>query len=162
MRSIFPKIQETRLITIPENLFYSNLEKFVKPLKSNQASDLIDNYIFNGLWDKKGFSISLILKIPNNFIPVIKGDFVSSEEGILMKLTYELFPATKRLLLFWTVLSLLITLFFFVLYQAWLYGSISLGFCIVNYILSRENFKIQVRKSERMIEKLFSYTEDNT
>jgi len=162
MFSFFPTKQETRLVTIPDNLLHKNLEKYIKLLNSSQVSDLRDDFIFNGLWDHNGFSISLILKISNNFIPIVKGDILSSDEGILVKLTYELFPATKRLLLFWTILTLLIAAFFIGIYQAWLYGAISLGFCIVNYVLSRENFKIQARKSERMIEKLFSYTENIT
>ena len=162
MISIYPSIQETRLVTIPENHFYRNLEKFIRPVKQEADSERKGEYVFNGIWDKTSFSISLILKISNNFIPIIYGDILASEEGILVRLKYELFPATKRLLLFWTVLTLLITLFFIGIYQAWLYGAISFGFCIVNYILSRENFKIQTRKSKRMVEKLLSYTEDNT
>lgn len=162
MISLYPSLQETILVTIPEDQFYENLEKFIKPLRRSEEAEHGDDYLFNGTWNKEGFSISLILKISNNFIPIIKGDILTSEEGILIKLNYQLFPATKRLLLFWTVLSLLITLFFIGIYQAWLYGAISFGFCIVNYILSKENFKIQTRKSKRMVEKLFSYTEDRT
>jgi len=162
MISLYPSLQETRLVTIPEGQFYQNLEKFIKPLDKQKLPVEDSSFLFNGTWDKERFSISLILKISNNFIPIIAGNILTSEEGILIKLKYELFPATKRLLLFWTVLSLLITIFFIGVYQAWLYGSISFAFCIVNYILCNENFKIQTRKSKRMIEKLFSFTEDNT
>jgi len=162
MISLFPKKQETRLITIPEKFFYKNLEKYIKPLEHKGEIGFKEMFLFNGTWNQQHFSISLILNISNNFIPIITGKILSSDEGILVKLTYELFPATKRILLFWTIISILITLFFIGVYQQWLYGAISFGFCIVNYVLSRENFKIQVRKSERMIEKLFSYTEDNT
>ena len=162
MFSLFPKKQETRLITIPDHMFYKNLEMYIKPLHHDGQAGLKEAFLFNGTWNRERFSISLILKISNNFIPIITGNIVNSDEGILVKLTYELFPATKRILMFWTILTLLITLFFVGVHQQWLYGAISFGFCIVNYVLSRENFKIQVRKSERMIEKLFSYTEYNT
>ena len=86
----------------------------------------------------------------------IQGKYLESTEGTLIHLSYEMFPATKRLLLFWTVLTLLITAFFVGLHQAWLYGAISFGFCLVNYILSRANFRNQVRKSRRMVEKMLS------
>jgi hypothetical protein len=162
MISFFPVKQETRLVTIPEHQLYKNLEKFIKPVKPDESVKLRGEYLFNGTWNKEKFTISLMLKISNNFVPIISGDMLSSEEGALVKLTYELFPATKKLLMFWTVITLLITLFFIGIYQAWLYGAISFGFCVVNYVLSRENFKIQTRKSRRMIEKIFSYTEDNT
>jgi len=156
MLTFYPIEEETRLIKISEEQFFRNLEKYVKPIKGEVSEEDAKVFIFNGIWDKGGFSISLKLKISNNFIPIIRGDWLNTEEGILVKLTYEFFPATKRLLMFWTVLTLLITLFFIGIYQAWIYGAISFGFCLVNYILSRENFKIQVRKSKRMLEKMLS------
>ncbi len=159
MISFFPVERETRLVTLTEKQFYSNLDKFVKPIDLKDPLESQDHYLFNGTWDKEQFSISLILKVSNNFVPIVNGEMISSTEGILVRLTYSFFPATKKLLSFWTVLTLLFTVFFIGCYQAWLYGAISFGICFVNYILSRENFKIQVKKSKRMIEKLFSYTE---
>jgi hypothetical protein len=160
MISFFPVKQETRLVTIPKHQLLKNLERFIKPVKPAEAVNLRRDYLFNGSWNQEKFTISLILKVSNNFIPIIAGDMLFSEEGTLVKLTYELFPATKKLLMLWTIITLLITLFFIGIYQAWIYGAISFGFCVVNYVLSRENFKIQTRKSRRMIEKIFSYTED--
>ena len=156
MLSFYPVIKETRLVEFPIEQLYKNLDKYIKPLNTDTAIESSGNYLFNGIWNKDSFSISLILKISNNFVPIIYGNVLESDNAILIQLTYNLFPATKRLLLFWTVLTLLITLFFIGIYQAWLYGAISLGFCIVNYILSRENFKIQVRKSRRMLDKMLS------
>lgn len=160
MLSFYPIIQETRLVTLSEKQFFNNLEKFIKPFKPVESSERSQNYVFIGVWDREHFNISLVLKIPNNFVPVVKGGIISSQEGILVRLTYSLFPATKKLLLFWTLISFLLTLFFVGIYNAWLYGAISFGFCLVNYIMAREYFKIQVRKSKRMIEKLFSYTDE--
>ena len=148
------------MVTLSEKQFFNNLEKFIKPFKPVESSERSQNYVFIGVWDREHFNISLVLKIPNNFVPVVKGGIISSQEGILVRLTYSLFPATKKLLLFWTLISFLLTLFFVGIYNAWLYGAISFGFCLVNYIMAREYFKIQVRKSKRMIEKLFSYTDE--
>ncbi len=156
MISFYPFEEETRLVTLSLEQLQENFIKFVKPLKGESQEENLINYLFNGVWDDDGFSISQKLKISNNFIPIIHGNFLASEEGTLIRLTYALFPATKKLLLFWTVLTLLMTAFFIGLHQAWLYGAISFGFCVVNYILSRENFKIQKRKSKRMLDKLLS------
>ena len=156
MASFYPSEKETRLVSLTPEQLYLTLEKHVKPLKGGSPDEVQIGFLFNGSWNKDAFSISLKLKAPNNFIPIINGNFITSEEGILIRLTYELFPATKRLLMIWTILTLLITAFFIGLYQAWLYGAISFAFCLVNYILSRENFKIQVRKSKRMMNKMFS------
>lgn len=156
MISFFPTDKETRLVNLTEEQLLERFTNNIKPIKGGVVDEKSKAYLFNGLWSSTGFSLSLKLKISNNFIPIINGTYLSSDEGILFNLTYDLFPATKKLLMFWTILTLLITLFFVGLYQAWLYGAISFGFCIVNYILSRENFKIQVKKSKRMLTKMLS------
>lgn len=156
MISFFPKETETRLVKFDKGHLIDRFERYIKPVNDKDEKTASEDFLFNGLWNHEEFSISLILRISNNFIPIIHGKYLDSAEGTLLHLTYEMFPSTKKLLLFWTVITLLITLFFVVLYQAWLYGAISFGFCLVNYILSRENFKNQVKKSKRMIEKMLS------
>jgi hypothetical protein len=156
MTAFFPKETETRLVQYDKDHLIDRFEKYIKPIENKAERTNSNDFLFNGVWNHEGFSISLILRISNNFIPIIHGKYLNSNEGTLLQLTYEMFPATKKLLLFWTVITMLITIFFIGLYQAWLYGAISFGFCLVNYILSRENFKNQVRKSKRMIEKMLS------
>ncbi|NJN24501.1 MAG: hypothetical protein HC819_00120 [Cyclobacteriaceae bacterium] len=154
MAFFFPHATETRLLTLDEDQLFQKLKRHIKPVDREKLDLESADHLFIGTWSATGFCISLKLKIANNFVPLIHGDFVSGAEGILVRLRYGFFPATKKLLLFWTVLTLLITLFFIVVHQAWLYGAISAAFCVVNYILSRENFKIQVRKSKRMLQKM--------
>lgn len=156
MLSFYPADEEVRLIPTGKEQLLQALDRHVEPIDRKRQKESDKSYLFTGAWNEQGFSISLKLKISNNFIPIISGEILDSEEGILIKSRFNLFPATKKLLLFWTVLTILITLFFVGIYQAWLYGAISLGFCLVNFILTRENFKIQVRKSKRMLDKMFS------
>lgn len=156
MIKFYPSEEETRLVLLSLDQLHERFEKRVQRNKEKSSTSGLKDFLFNGIWNDKGFSISLKLKISNNFIPIIHGDYLESDAGILIRLTYEMFPATKKLLAFWTVLTILITLFFIGLYQAWMYGAISFGFCIVNYILSRENFKIQLGKSKRMLDKMLS------
>jgi len=156
MWTFLPNKQETRLVSLNQEQLIEKFEKHIKPVDNRFDKEDSRDYLFNGVWSKDEFSISLKLKISNNFIPLIHGKYMDSDEGILIQLNYVLFPATKKLLMFWTILTLLITLFFIGLYQAWIYGAISFGFCLVNYILSVENFKIQVRKSKRMLDKMLS------
>ncbi len=112
---------------------------------------------FKGIVEKDQFEISLLLKRPNNFTPIISGIVESEEKGGSMILTkYQLFPSSKRFLVFWTILTLLITLFFAIPYQAYWYAAISLAACMVNYVITRENFNIQTRKSRRALTGLIS------
>lgn len=112
---------------------------------------------FNGACAEDAFEISLFLKRPNNYVPVISGLMEPDDDGgtiILVK--YNMFPASKNLLLFWTVLTLLITLFFSIPYSSYSYAAISFSACFVNYLITYENFKIQVRKSRRALEKVLA------
>jgi hypothetical protein len=156
MIRFFPSKEETRLIDINIHQLQTILKKYIKPVEKGSHGNASREYLFNGVWNEEEFSISLKLKMSNNFIPIIYGKYMDSEAGTLIKLRYQLFPATKRLLMFWTILTLLITLFFVGIYHAWLYGAISFGFCLVNYILSVENFKAQLKKSKRMLDKMLS------
>ena len=115
---------------------------------------------FKGEITDRCFNISLILKRPNNFTPIISGMIENESNGkSLVIVKYELFPSTKRFLFFWTILTLLLTLFFAIPYQAFLYGAITLSAGLVNYIITRENFNIQVRKSRRALLKVVGATE---
>ena len=156
MIKFFPSAQETRLIPVNQDELIDRFQQYIKPINANDTRVENKEYLFNGLWNDDEFSISLKLKVANNFIPIIHGKYMDSDEGILIQLKYGLFPATRKLLLFWTALTLLITIFFIAIHHAWIYGAISFGFCLVNYILSVENFKNQVRKSKRMLDKMLS------
>ena len=112
MRSFYPSEKETRLVSISDEQLFEKFEKHIKPLKAKAQSEESKDFLFVGVWNKEGFSLSLKLKTANNFIPIINGNFLMSDEGVLIKMTYDFFPATKKLLTFWSILTLLITLFF--------------------------------------------------
>lgn len=156
MISFYPFDKETKLVALSQEQLMDRFIKYIKPLKGEMPERESKDFLFNGSWNEEEFSLSLILKISNNFIPIINGNFISSEEGILIGLTFDLFPATKKMLLLWTILTLFIAIFFIGIYQAWIYGAISFGFCLVNYVLCRENFNIQVRKSKKLLNKMLS------
>lgn len=126
--------------------------------EGQETNAAIDNgkkkFWFHGEIEEDAFRLALILKRPNNFIPVIHG-IVSSEPGQCnLVLKYELFPATKRLLLFWSLISIAATLFFAIPYHEYFYAAISLSFGIVNYVIAFENFKMQCKKSRRALERI--------
>ncbi len=145
-------------------------ETFASPLSSSEVEQRMVNDInhqdesrknwFKGEISDGCFNISLILKRPNNFTPLISGLIEKDADGkSLIIVKYELFPSTKRFLLFWTILTLLLTLFFAIPYQAYLYGAITFSAGLVNYIITKENFKIQIRKSRRALLKVVGATE---
>lgn len=115
---------------------------------------------FNGGCSDGAFTMSLHLKRPNNYLPVMSGILETDDDGGTMVLIkYCLFPASKKLLLFWTVVTLLITLFFAIPYDAYWYAIISFAACLMNYIITYENFKIQVKRSRSTLERILNYRE---
>ena len=155
MRYFLPTIKETRLVKRSPAAIHERFEELVRPIDMPPEEDE-KKYLFNGSWKNDEFSISLRLKNPGNFIPIVHGTIIPSDSGSLIQMRYDLFPATKKLLFFWMVVPVLITLFFILLYNKWLYGAISMAFAVVNYILSRENFRMEVRKTRRALDKLLS------
>ncbi len=156
MISFFPLIKEKRTISIDNIALKKKLQKHIYSVDSDQSLNNSKDHFFNGSIGNESFTISQHLKIPSKFTPVINGNYVKSGDEILLNLTYGLKADTKKRLLFWTVLTILITLYFSLLHFALLYGAISFGICLVNYILSVESFKAQVKKSKRMLNKMLS------
>ncbi len=126
--------------------------------KQTNAYEPQGHKLFNGLVLEESFSISLMIRQPNNFLPLIQGDLVTSDNSCLLSVKYRLFPSTRRFIVFWSILTVLLTLFFALPYQAYLYAAISFSLGLVNYILTLENFKIQVRKSSRVFHKIVQTT----
>ncbi len=155
MRHFLPTIKETRLVKMTPAEIRQRFDEHVRPIDKPPEEDE-HNYIFNGAWKDDLFTVSLRLKNPGNFIPLVHIRIIPSEEDLLLKFEYDLFPATRKLLFFWTIVPLFITVFFIGAYDKWLYGAISFSFAVVNYILSRENFKMEVRKTRRALDKFLS------
>ncbi len=156
MISFFPQIKETRTISLDKTVLEKKLQKHIYSFESGQSFNYSKDHYFNGIISSGGFTISQQLKIPSKFTPIIKGDYVKSGENILLNLTFELPQESKKRLLIWTALTFLFSLYFSLLYFAWLYGAICFGICLVNYILSIENFKAQAKKSNRMLNMMLS------
>jgi len=140
----FPKKIETI------NVSLSRYEVLGMLQDSMQHEDI--RHKFNGVIGEDSFQISLVLKRYNNFTPVISGMIEAEKKSnSIILLKYELIESSKKFLAFWSVLTILITLFFAIPYHAYLYASISFAACFVNYMITYENFKIQVRKSRRAL-----------
>ncbi|MDZ7607867.1 MAG: hypothetical protein U5K79_20315 [Cyclobacteriaceae bacterium] len=131
------------------------MQRFSSLVKSGiDSSD--QRYLFQGSWTIDRFSIVQLLKIPNRYSPVIDGEIGAAESGLLIKIRFSLSPTTKQRLLIYTLVPLALTAFFILGFNAWLYGSITFSFAMVNYLLAREHFAAQTNKSRRALKRLFS------
>lgn len=149
--------------------FPEKTETIKSPRSKTEVANLIDAAInppedeegeqrkkwFNGSCKEDAFTISLYLKRPNNYLPVMSGILEADDDGgTIILIKYCLFPASKKLLAFWTVATLLITIFFAVPYGAYSYAAISFAACLMNYIITYENFKLQIKRSRSTLERV--------
>jgi hypothetical protein len=65
-----------------------------------------------------------------------------------------MFPTSKAFLLFWSVITMLISLFFGYVGR-YVFATVALGLGVSNYAVAVANFSIQVRRSSRVLRSLF-------
>lgn len=148
----YPTVDESLRLDISDEQLKQRFSTLIK--SENAKPD--QKYLFQGWWAEDKFSIAQILRLPNRYTPQIDGEAITTEHGLIIKLHFSLSPITFRRLLVYTVVSLLLTVFFIIGYNAWLYGCITFSFSIVNYILALEQFATQVKKSRHALKRLFS------
>ena len=108
-------------------------------------------YLFNGTIARTGFTISRRVDYPNNYLPLVKGTFEDSSRGCILFLQYDLFFSSRMFLLFWSGLSVLISLFLFSYAQENTYALIALGGGVANYLVTLMNFKKQLNISKKLL-----------
>lgn len=149
-----PYLTETRVSQYGREELMHRLKNIsLAPDETLENPEDRNKIFFNGIVRESSFRLSLSLRRPNNYIPLACGEVENTSSGSIIFITYKLFPGTIRLLAFWTAISFLFALFFAIPYQAYWYAAISFSLGLVNYIISLENFKAQVRKTQRALQK---------
>lgn len=100
------------------------------------------------------FDVSLNIKEPGRYLPIVRGKIEQGEEGSKIFLDYRLRLKTRRSLIIWLILTGSLSVFFIVGYNRWLYGVITFSLGMVKYILTRENFSMQVQRTGHVLNKI--------
>ncbi len=136
----------------------SRLIKVIKPLESNgeqiPPQEKTSSYLFNGILKEDRFTISKIIKQPENFLPLISGRIEPTSAGCIIFLKYRMFFSTNLFLGFWSVVTFLMTLLFVIGYSNYLYATVCFGFGIANYSIAIANFNAQIKQSKRLLHKV--------
>lgn len=104
-------------------------------------------FLFNGMIYDKSFKISRKINYPQNFLPLIKGQVEETRLGSILFVEYELFFSSRMFLTVWSVLCILIALFFSIYPKEYMYAVIALLAGSLNYAVSWMNFNKQVKDS---------------
>lgn len=133
----------------------SNLGKVTQNMNFLAYDALKQNtHFFNGTIQENSFSISLVIDRADSFLPLIKGKIEDTPMGSILFLSYSLFPSSVFFLGFWTVVSLLLSLFFGFIAEKYMYAVICLGFALLNYGFAWAHFKRKIKISQAVFHQI--------
>lgn len=149
-----PAASETIVLGITAEKAYEQLIR-VTLRQSQVAGNLGHQILFNGEVEKDGFSVSLKIDRPNNFLPLVNGHFEPASKGCLLFLNYSLFQSTKVYLVFWSLFTLITgSVCILFINNIWYAIASFFSFALIQWV-AWGNFKIQLRKSrEKLLEVL--------
>jgi hypothetical protein len=117
---------------------------------------------FNGTLEEDRFSVSLVIDKGDSFLPLIKGKLETTPKGCILFLKYSLFPSSVFFLAFWTIVTLLLTLFFgWVAKNLW-YALITFLLGLGNYLFAWAYFKRKIRISQGIFYELLNFSEEDS
>src|SRR5690554_3201905 len=114
---------------------------------------------FNGQVGQNCFQLSLVIKRANTFLPLIRGKMEPTKSGCILFLNYFLFPSAVMLLAFWSLITLLMTLFFIFYDRQWAYALACLAACLGNFGFSWVYFKSKLKESQIIFHQMLSLQE---
>lgn len=133
----------------------NNLGKVTKNMNFLAYDALKENtHLFNGTILENSFSLSLVIDRADSFLPLIKGKIEDTPMGSILFLSYSLFPSSAFFLGFWTVISLLLCLFFGLITGNYIYAVICFGFALLNYGFAWAHFKRKIKISQQVFHQI--------
>lgn len=153
---LLPIVQETWVLPHPQEEISKKLWNVTRPVGQHALIPDVPefDFLFNGWIKQDRFKISRVIQRGNNFLPIIYGKIESTSKGSIVFVRYQLFFATIVFLLFWTVVTLLLAVYFYVYEKLYVYSGISLAAGIVNYTVAVLNFKKQVGISSKLLQEV--------
>jgi hypothetical protein len=144
---LFPIISETLVLPMPPEEVFFRLQKVTRP---DAEHPVPEDYRFNGVVENDRFRISRRVDAPENYLPLMAGDVEATSMGCIVFLTYRLFFSSFMFLVFWSIITLLLGVFFLVYPKEIHYALLSFGAGFTNYLLTIINFRRQRRMSREV------------
>lgn len=153
----FPSENETLIIALSADQAQRILWKRVKPPAnlSNTIPISHSEFLFNGVLNDGRFRISLIIKYPDNFLPLISGSIEDAPHGSLILVEYRLFFGTRLFLTFWTLVTGLLGIYLVLVENLWSYGFLAFVLGGLNQVVTHYIFLKRVKKSSSVLHSLF-------
>lgn len=112
---------------------------------------------FNGMIGQEGFRISRAVRRGETFLPLMTGEVEATPRGSIIFLKYRLFPSAIFFLIFWSIVLIAFSAFYFFAVKNYDYGTICLSLAGFNYVLGIYFFQRQVRLSKEVFHELINF-----
>lgn len=139
VREWLPNQRETLVVPLAADALLARLRTAVS---FTLPRDPLDEPFWG--WIKSNrFRISLKVKRPTPYMPVIVGSVEATRTGSILFLRYQLLPTTKVFLLFWTLLICLGSVFVAFQYQRGVYAAAGALILVFIHAVVWANFHLQ-------------------
>jgi hypothetical protein len=112
------------------------------------------SFLFNGKVKTDSFYISEKVSKADSFLPLITGKIEPTPKGAILFLDYRFFPSTLFFLGFWSVITALLTVFFLLVQQNWVYALVSFSLGALNYFFAKNHFRRKVKRSQYILHQM--------
>ena len=151
--NLFPSKQETLVLPYSSEVAMGLIRKNLRDVES--SLEPLYPPLFEGVISGESFSIHLILKRPQSFIPIVKGKIDATKRGCIIYCQYELFPMIKVFLVFWTCLTIGMGVFFTLVEIQVTHAVFAYVMGIGNYAIAKANFDLHLKKTRKEFLSIF-------
>lgn len=156
--NLWPSHTETLVSALSKEEVLSYLTKVTRETNFlDQRTQHKKPILFNGIIGKNGFRVSKVVDKADSFLPVILGKIEMTPRGSIIFLKYKLFPGSLSFMIFWSLVLIAFSLFYFFLRSNFLYGSICIGLGVINYLVALYFFNRQVKNSRKVFYKIITF-----
>ena len=147
------------------SIFPNDTETFVLPAGRDEILQQISNELnkpFRGFtgqnltgWiEDSKFRLTIQLRRQHAFMPVVAGTVEKTSKGSIVFMRYSLFPGTRLLLLFWTIVVPLTAAFLSRRYENfWILGGAVL-FIVFIYAIAWANFRLHMKTTRAVLHRI--------
>lgn len=150
--TLIPHKQETLVLPITAERVINRLSRVTQPVGLIAPRPENSSISFNGIISNSKFKISRKLHYPQNYLPVINGRVEGSSRGCILFLSYNLFFSSLMFFSFWTIMTVVIGVFFILWPQEYFYAALSFSAGVFNYLVTVLNFNKQVNLSRQALD----------
>lgn len=115
-----------------------------------------EEHLFNGKVNEDSFRLSMVVKRADSFLLLIKGHIESTHAGCIIFLDYQLFPGSTFFMVFWSIVTLALAIFFLFIQEEPVFSLISFGVGVGNIMFAWSHFKRKVKQTQHIFHRMLS------